>query len=83
MIGSSKSLQYTAIGDAMNTAARLQSIAKAGEVIISEHTLELLGARVEAVTLPPVDIRGKRDKMRVYNVVGVRDGDWTDPRNKA
>jgi adenylate cyclase len=82
-IGSSKALQYTAIGDAMNTAARLQSIAKAGEIIVSEHTLELVGERVEAVTLPPVDIRGKRDKMRVYNVVGVRDGDWTDPRTKA
>jgi adenylate cyclase len=82
-IGSSKALQYTAIGDAMNTAARLQSIAKAGEIIISEHTLELLGERVEAMTLPPVDIRGKQNKMRVYNVVGVRDGDWTDPRTKA
>jgi len=79
-MGSSKSLQYTAIGDAMNTAARLQSIAKAGEIIVSEQTLRYLGDRVEAVALAPVDIRGKREKMRVFNIVGVRDGDWTDPR---
>jgi len=81
-IGSSKALQYTAIGDAMNIAARLQSIAKPGEIIVSEQTLRLLGDRVEAVALAPVDIRGKREKMRVFNVVGAHDGpgDWTDPR---
>src|SRR5262249_11542401 len=82
MIGSSKSLQYTAIGDAMNTAARLQSIAKAGEIIVAEKTPRHLGDRCEAVALAPVDIRGKRDKMRVFNIVGARDGDWTDPRRE-
>jgi adenylate cyclase len=78
LIGSSKALQYTAIGDAMNTAARLQSIAKAGEIIVSEQTMRFLADRVEAVSLPPVEVKGKRDRVRVYNVVGVRDGDWSD-----
>ena len=38
-IGSSRTLQYTAIGDAVNTASRLCSIAKAGEIILSESTM--------------------------------------------
>jgi len=37
-IGSSRALQYTAIGDAVNTASRLCSVAKPGEVLVSEAT---------------------------------------------
>jgi adenylate cyclase len=79
-IGSSKSMQYTAIGDAMNTAARLQSIAKAGEIIVSEQTMRFLADRVEAISLPPVEVKGKRERIRVYNVVGMKgpSEEWTD-----
>ena len=38
-IGSSRALQYTAIGDAVNTASRLCSVAKPGEIILSEDTM--------------------------------------------
>jgi adenylate cyclase len=79
LIGSSKALQYTAIGDAMNTAARLQSIAKAGEIIVSEGTMRYIAERVEANALAPVEVKGKRDRMRVYNVIGVKgEEDWSD-----
>jgi adenylate cyclase len=75
-IGSSKALQYTAIGDAMNTAARLQGIAKAGEIIVSESTLAKAGERIEAVTLTPVEVKGKTGKLKIYNVVGLKGEDW-------
>jgi adenylate cyclase len=79
LIGSSKALQYTAIGDAMNTAARLQSIAKAGEIIVSEGTMRYVADRVEANALAPVEVKGKRERMRVYNVIGVKgEEDWSD-----
>src|SRR5699024_10428175 len=39
-LGSSKSLEYTVIGDAVNTGARLCSAAKAGQILISEFTYE-------------------------------------------
>src|SRR4029079_12726672 len=80
LIGSSKALQYTAIGDAMNTAARLQSIAKAGEIIVSEQAMRYIVDRVEAISLQPVEVKGKRERVRVYNVVGVKGEaeEWSD-----
>src|SRR5262249_24906948 len=48
-IGSSKALQYTAIGDAMNTCSRLQNLAKQGEIIISEGTMLRCQDQIETV----------------------------------
>src|SRR6476661_2081190 len=47
-IGSTRALQYTAIGDAMNVASRLVNVAGSGEIIISEHTYKHVAGRVEA-----------------------------------
>jgi adenylate cyclase len=70
-IGSSKSLQYTAIGDAMNTGARLCSTAKANEIIISEWTMAKVVGRVEVQPLAPVEVKNKRDKLQIFNVLGL------------
>jgi len=79
-IGHSKQLQYTAIGDAMNTASRLCSSAKAGEIIISEATMSKVAGHVEAIALPPIEVKGKREKLRIYNVVGIKGEEWVrDP----
>lgn len=71
-IGSSKALQYTAIGDAMNVGARLCSAARAGEVIISETTMAHVYKRVHAQAKEPITVKGKSQPLRVFNVVGVR-----------
>ena len=75
-IGSSRALQYTAIGDAVNTASRLCNIAQAGQVILSEATYRKVQDVVAAVPLPPVRVKGKADELRVYNAVGLRDRDY-------
>ncbi len=71
-IGSSRALQYTAIGDAVNTASRLCSVAQAGQVILSEATYRKVHGDVAAAPLPPVRVKGKTDALRVYNAVGLR-----------
>jgi len=71
-IGSTRALQYTAIGDAMNVASRLVSLARPGEVIVSDTTHALLGGRVEAVVLPPVKVKGKADEQKILRVTGVK-----------
>ncbi len=82
-IGSTRALQYTAIGDAMNVASRLVNLAKPGEIIVSEDTYNLVADRIEAVALPPVHVKGKVDALRVYRLTGERGDrhDWSGPTN--
>lgn len=69
-LGSSKALEYTVIGDTVNTGARLCSLAKAGEIIVSQSTFEAVRDHVEVIELPPSQVKGKAQALRVYNVVG-------------
>jgi adenylate cyclase len=75
-IGSSRTLQYTAIGDAVNTASRLCSIAKPGEIILSENTMNRVRGMVDATALQPVKVKGKENELRIYSVSGLKGEDW-------
>ncbi|MCG8555759.1 MAG: FHA domain-containing protein [Proteobacteria bacterium] len=68
-LGSSKALEYTAIGDVVNTASRLCSLAKAGEIIISERTWARIHDRFDAVELPRKRVKGKSRALKLYRVV--------------
>jgi adenylate cyclase len=86
-IGSTRALQYTAIGDAMNVASRLVNVAGSGEIIISESTYRQVAGRVEAAQLPPVKVKGKAEELKVYRVTGLRNlvtpvpSEWSGPTN--
>ncbi len=67
-VGSSKALSYTVIGDTANTSARLCGIALAGQIIVSENTLQKLGNRFEVEELPPANLKGKEKPLRIFNV---------------
>ncbi|MFK7990154.1 MAG: adenylate/guanylate cyclase domain-containing protein [Sandaracinaceae bacterium] len=69
-LGSSKALEYTVIGDTVNTGARLCSIAKAGEIIISVSTYEAVRDFFEVIELPPTQVKGKANALKIFNVVG-------------
>ena len=72
-IGSTKTLQYTVIGDAVNTASRLCSVAKAAEVIISENTWKKVRHKINAVELPKVKVKGKLEELTIYRAVSTKD----------
>ncbi|MBX3158588.1 MAG: FHA domain-containing protein [Deltaproteobacteria bacterium] len=86
-IGSTRALQYTAIGDAMNVASRLVNVAGSGEIIISEDTYKHVTGRIEATALPPVKVKGKAEELKVYRVTGLRHVatplpvEWAGPTN--
>jgi class 3 adenylate cyclase len=83
-IGSSRALQYTAIGDAVNTASRLCSIAKPGEIILSQATYDKVKDHVTVVPREPVRLKGKSEELRTYRVVAIHDSDWrSDATNPA
>jgi adenylate cyclase len=69
-LGSSKALEYTVIGDAVNTGARLCSAAKAGEILISELTYEKVRNYVEVRELPPTHVKGKERALKIFCVLG-------------
>jgi adenylate cyclase len=86
-IGSTRALQYTAIGDAMNVASRLVNVAGSGEIIVSENTYRHVVGRVEATALPPVKVKGKAEELKVFRVTGLRNtttqipSEWSGPTN--
>jgi adenylate cyclase len=69
-LGSSKSLEYTVIGDVVNTASRLCSVAKAGQIVISKNTYDLVKDYFNVEEMPPTTVKGKANALQVYRVLG-------------
>ncbi len=66
---------YSALGDAANVAARLQSLADPGTVVISDRTYRLVTNDVEVRELGPVDLKGKTEQVGVFEVLTVAESD--------
>ena len=66
----------------MNTASRLCSLAKAGEVLVSEGTFGKVASVVSATALPPVRVKGKAEALRVWNITGLRSPGWQGESTK-
>jgi class 3 adenylate cyclase len=73
-VGSAELRSFTAIGDTTNLAARLQTYAPPGRVVLGERTRELLGDAAEVVPLGAPMLKGKAVPVEVYELQAVRDG---------
>lgn len=70
-IGCEFRMDFTAIGDTVNTAARLESNAKRGQVLISDMVYERVKDRVEVEEVGEIPLKGKSNGVFVYSVVSV------------
>jgi class 3 adenylate cyclase/ribosomal protein L40E len=64
-------VEYTPIGHTANLASRLQTIAPAGSIAVSEHTRRLVEGYFELRALGPTAIRGISEAIEVYEVTGL------------
>ena len=67
-IGSEMQLDYTVIGNQVNVASRLESNAKAGQILISQRTYSSVSDMVEADKIGEISVKGIHNPVTTYNV---------------
>ena len=74
-IGCDFRMDYTAIGDTVNTAARLESNAGPGQILISRDVYEAVKDRVKVTPIGEIPLKGKSNGVFVYQVDQVKRGE--------
>ena len=67
-IGSKERTDYTAVGDVVNLAARLEKQARAGQIIISESVKQAVADRFEVAPVGLIAVKGRTEPVEVYEV---------------
>lgn len=84
-LGSTRLFDYTVVGDTVNTASRLESVNKVFRtgIIASEKTLEKTGDLFLARELGLIEVKGKREPVRIYELMAEAEGADEDLKEKA
>lgn len=69
LMGSSSTRKYDIIGDAVNTAKRLESSAGRGEIVMSAATYQMLTRRPKRIALRSLQVKGKSEKLEAIAVL--------------
>ncbi len=67
--GTLRRLDYTVVGDVVNTASRFQSIAKAGQIIISESAYQNVKESFNCRSVGEVSLKNKQFPINIYEVI--------------
>ena len=71
-IGTEKRLEFTSLGDSVNTTKRIQENSAKNQILISKEAYERVKDEVEARPFAPLTVKGKTQPLDVYEVVGLK-----------
>ena len=74
MVGSDIAHEYTAMGDAVNVAARMQAAAPPGGVLVTAATYKFIAPLVEATDAGRLELKGKAEAVHAYQVTALKRG---------
>ncbi len=80
-MGSADRLEYSVIGDAVNTAARLADVTPGGRVWVGANTFDMIKGHVSALPLEPLPLKGKRGTIQAYEIVDIQNRQSDDQKN--
>ena len=72
LIGTEKKLEYTAIGDSVNTTKRIQENSQKNQIMISEEAYNKVKKYIYVDKLEAIQVKGKSKPLTVYEVLGLR-----------
>jgi adenylate cyclase len=76
-VGTESQMEYTVIGDKVNLAARLESNAKPGQILVSESTYRQIAEHVQARALGVINVKGKEEQVSIFEIVGLAEEEST------
>jgi class 3 adenylate cyclase/CheY-like chemotaxis protein len=71
-VGAAQAMNYTAIGDVINLAKRLQERAEPGQILVEESLIRRVGSNVQANKLGDLQLKGRRTTVPVYDLRGLK-----------
>jgi adenylate cyclase len=72
-VGSPDRMEFTVVGDRVNTARRLCSVAEPGQVIAAQTTYDLVKDHVKARPIGTVMLKGKEEPIHAFEIEGLRE----------
>jgi class 3 adenylate cyclase len=71
-IGTEKRLEFTSLGDSVNTTKRIQENSARNQILISREAYERVQNEIDAKPFAPLTVKGKTQPLEVYEVLGLK-----------